>query len=74
MFKTLMTTTLAAGFAVAATVASADNYPAPVPLQDGAQASIDAIAPKNDTFRIAYMPLQQPSSTTTLPLAKASKL
>ncbi|RLK07876.1 MULTISPECIES: sugar ABC transporter substrate-binding protein [Ruegeria] len=56
MLKTLMTTTLAAGFATLATVALAENYPTPVPLEDGAQAPIDAIEPKNDTFRIAYMP------------------
>ncbi|MEX0279713.1 MAG: sugar ABC transporter substrate-binding protein, partial [Arenibacterium sp.] len=56
MLKTLMNTTLAAGFAALATVASAEKYPTPVPLQDGAQAAIDAITPKNDTFRIAYMP------------------
>lgn len=56
MLKTLMNTTLAAGFAALATVASAENYPTPVPLQEGAQAPIDAIAPKNEAFRIAYMP------------------
>lgn len=34
----------------------AEDYPTPVPLQDGAQAPISAITPKNDTYRIAYMP------------------
>lgn len=34
----------------------AGDYPKPVPLQDGAQAPIDAIKPKNESFRIAYMP------------------
>lgn len=56
MLKTLMTTTIATGFAAMATFALAENYPTPVPLKEGAQASIAAIAPKNDTFRIAYMP------------------
>ncbi len=39
-----------------ATVAYAEDYPAPVPLNEGAQAPIDGIAPKNEKFRIAYMP------------------
>jgi len=39
----------------AGSVFSAD-YPAPVPLQDGAQAPIDEIKPKNEKFRVAYMP------------------
>lgn len=56
MLRNLMNTTLAAGFAVMATVAYAENYPTPVPLNEGAQAPIDAIAPKNEKFRIAYMP------------------
>jgi ribose transport system substrate-binding protein len=56
MFKTLMTTTIAAGFAALATVTLAAEYPTPVPLQEGAQAPIDAISPTNETFRIAYMP------------------
>ena len=56
MLRNLMNTTLAAGFAVMATVAYAENYPTPVPLNDGAQAPINAIAPKNEKFRIAYMP------------------
>ena len=56
MLRNLMNTTLAAGFAVMATVAYEGNYPTPVPLNEGAQAPIDAIAPKNEKFRIAYMP------------------
>ena len=36
MLKTLMTTTLVAGFAALASVAAAENYPTPVPLNDGA--------------------------------------
>jgi len=56
MTKRLINTTLAAGFAMLATVTYAENYPTPVPLQDGAQAPISAITPTNETFRIAYMP------------------
>ncbi|WP_114391336.1 sugar ABC transporter substrate-binding protein [Notoacmeibacter marinus] len=56
MLKHLMNTTLIVGFAVLASVAHAEDYPTPVPLADGAQAPIDAIKPKNETFRIAYMP------------------
>ena len=56
MLKTLMTSTLAAGVAVVANIAAAENYPTPLPLQEGAQAPIDAISATNDTFRIAYMP------------------
>jgi len=47
---------LATGISILAGVGYAGDYPAPVPLQEGAQAPIDAIKPKNDTFRIAYMP------------------
>ena len=47
---------LAASLAVVASTTSAGDYPAPVPLQEGAQAPIDAIKPKNESFRIAYMP------------------
>ncbi|MDJ1018040.1 MAG: sugar ABC transporter substrate-binding protein [Paracoccaceae bacterium] len=56
MLKTLLTTTIAVSVAAIATTASAEDYPTPVPLADGAQASIDAITPTNDNFRIAYMP------------------
>lgn len=48
--------TLAVSFAALATTTFAEDYPAPIPLQEGAQAPIDAITPTNDTFRIAYMP------------------
>ncbi len=47
---------LTAGIAALAGSVYAGDYPAPVPLQDGAQAPIDAIKPKNETYRIAYMP------------------
>lgn len=56
MPRSLVKTTLVVGFAALATAATAQNYPAPVPLAEGAQAPIDAITPVNDTFRIAYMP------------------
>jgi ribose transport system substrate-binding protein len=36
--------------------AQASDYPTPVPLQEGAQASMDTIKSINKTFRIAYMP------------------
>lgn len=56
MLKSTVTPTLAAGFAVLTTAALAADYPAPVPLKEGAQAPIEAITPVNETFRIAYMP------------------
>jgi ribose transport system substrate-binding protein len=56
MLKTLTQSALAAGFAIVASSAAAENYPTPVPLQDGAQAPISAISAKNDKYRIAYMP------------------
>jgi len=56
MLRHLTNTTLAAGFAVLAGIAHAEDYPVPVPLKDGAQAPIKAVEPKNGTFRIAYMP------------------
>lgn len=56
MINYLKSTTLVAAMTFCASAALAENYPAPVPLEDGAQAAIDAITPKNDTFRIAYMP------------------
>jgi ribose transport system substrate-binding protein len=56
MLKSVFKATLAASLLALAGAASAGDYPAPVPLQDGAQASIDTIKPKNETFRIAYMP------------------
>lgn len=56
MIKFTKSMALAAGFATAAYAAQAGDYPTPVPLQDGAQAPISEIAPKNDVFRVAYMP------------------
>lgn len=56
MLNKLINTTLAAGLAVMASVAYAENYPTPLSLNDGAQAPIGAIAPINEKFRIAYMP------------------
>jgi len=56
MINTSKTLALAACLAAGAFAAQAGDYPAPVPLKDGAQAAISSIAPKNDTFRIAYMP------------------
>ncbi len=48
----------AAGLSVTAIGAQANeySYPAPIPLAEGAQASISSITPKNETLRIAYMP------------------
>lgn len=56
MINFLKSTTIAAAVALTANAALAEDYPAPVPLMEGAQAAIDAITPKNETFRIAYMP------------------
>ena len=56
MIKYLKSTTIAVAVSLCANAASAEDYPTPVPLNDGAQAAIDAISPKNETFRIAYMP------------------
>ena len=56
MINSLKKLTLAAGLAAVSAAAQAGDYPAPVPLSDGAQAPISAISPKNETFRIAYMP------------------
>lgn len=56
MINTSKKLALAAGLAAGAFAAQAGDYPTPVPLKDGAQAAISSIAPKNDTFRIAYMP------------------
>lgn len=53
LIKQLVLATVVTLFA--GSVFSAD-YPAPVPLQDGAQAPIDSIKPKNEKFRVAYMP------------------
>ncbi|MDE0697465.1 MAG: sugar ABC transporter substrate-binding protein, partial [Boseongicola sp.] len=56
MTKPGLRTILAAGIAALASTAMSADYPAPVPLAEGAQAPIDAITPRNETFRIAYMP------------------
>lgn len=58
MINSVKTLAWAAGLSAAAVCVQADEfqYPAPVPLADGAQAAISSITPKNDTFRIAYMP------------------
>lgn len=56
MLRSVTKMTLAASLVTIASAAFADDYPTPVPLAEGAQAPIDAITPKNDTFRIAYMP------------------
>ena len=56
MIKLLKTAAVTAGMTFAAFGAQGQDYPTPVPLMDGAQAPISGITPKNDTFRIAYMP------------------
>ena len=56
MTKSGLRTILAASIAALASTATYADYPAPVPLAEGAQAPIDAITPRNETFRIAYMP------------------
>ena len=56
MTNYLKSTTIGVAVSLCANVASAEDYPTPVPLNDGAQAAIDSITPKNETFRIAYMP------------------
>jgi len=45
-----------AALALSATVAQAADYPAPTPLKEGAQAAMSTIKPKNEVFRVAYMP------------------
>lgn len=56
MIKSISRATLAVGFTALAWGAQAGDYPTPVPLQDGAQAEISSITPKNEKYRIAYMP------------------
>ena len=56
MIRSITTAGLVASLSILATAASADDYPTPVPMQDGAQADISAITPRNETYRIAYMP------------------
>ena len=55
MKKTVLSASLAT-LAILAGPATAEDYPAPVPLADGAQAPIEAAEPKGDAYRIAYMP------------------
>lgn len=54
--KSVFKSTIAVSFLAMATTAVADDYPAPLPLADGAQADIASISPTNETFRVAYMP------------------
>lgn len=54
--KTLTRNTLFAAMAVLTLNAHAVEYPTPIALQEGAQAPINEIKAKNDTYRIAYMP------------------
>lgn len=56
MIKFIKKSALATVLAAVAGSVYAGDYPTPVPLQEGAQAPISKIAPKNDTYRIAYMP------------------
>ena len=54
--KNLAKLAISASIIALATSVSAQDYPTPVPLMEGAQASIDAITPRNETYRVAYMP------------------
>jgi len=56
MTKYSMKMMFAASVAAFAGSTLAQDYPEPVPLADGVQAPIEAVEPKNETFRIAYMP------------------
>jgi ribose transport system substrate-binding protein len=56
MLKNLSKLALTVSIAALTTTVWAEDYPTPVPLAEGAQAPIDAIAPRNETYRIAYMP------------------
>ncbi|PSL15368.1 sugar ABC transporter substrate-binding protein [Shimia abyssi] len=56
MINTFKTLALTTGLTAVAIAAQAADYPAPVPLKEGAQAEISSIAPRNETYRIAYMP------------------
>lgn len=56
MLKYLGGTVVAASLALLSSTVLAADYPTPVPLNDGAQAPISAITPKDETFRVAYMP------------------
>ena len=54
--KNLAKLAISASIIALATSVSAQDYPTPVPLMEGAQAPIDAITPRNETYRVAYMP------------------
>lgn len=56
MNRTRMTTAALAMMSVLGTVAGAQDYPAPVPLMEGAQAPIEGIAKAEGPVRVAYMP------------------
>lgn len=56
MITSIKPIALGAALALSASIAGAEDYPTPLPLNDGAQAPISAITPRNETFRIAYMP------------------
>ena len=56
MINNLKKFVLALSFVAIATGSSAGDYPSPVPLMDGAQAPMSSISPKNEKYRIAYMP------------------
>ncbi len=56
MINSIRNTALAIGLVTVAATAQAADYPTPVPLKEGAQAEISSIKPKNEKFRIAYMP------------------
>lgn len=56
MIKNIRSLSLAACTVLATVAAQAADYPTPVPLQEGAQAPISSIEPKNEKYRIAYMP------------------
>ena len=49
MNRFINTCALAISMSVLAVSSYAADYPTPVPLQDGAQAPIDAIKPKNES-------------------------
>ena len=51
-----MTSAAVAMMSVLGTTSLAQDYPVPVPLQEGAQAPIDAITKADGPLRIAYMP------------------
>ncbi len=56
MKRITKTSAALAVLAVFGTAALAQDYPSPVPLQEGAQAPIDGIARADGPLRIAYMP------------------